>query len=122
MAAPAAAPPFLVLTLLIAALPLLAYLLFGRRAREAMSRVRDFMTEEAWLVNIAVLGLFIVLIPGLVLIPVAEEDERVVEEQRQCGERAGDVGQRRGVQHPLHPGALARADDAELSELARGAP
>lgn len=58
------AVPFLVLTLLIAALPLLAYLLFGKRAREAMPKVRDFMTEKAWLVNIAVLGLFIVLILG----------------------------------------------------------
>jgi Sap-like sulfolipid-1-addressing protein len=57
-----AAVPFLALTLLIAALPLLTYLLFGRRAREAMPRVRDWMTANSWLVNIIVLAIFIVLI------------------------------------------------------------
>jgi hypothetical protein len=57
-----AAVPFLALTLLIAALPLLAYLLFGRRAKEAMPKVRDWMTTNSWLVNIFVLGIFIVLI------------------------------------------------------------
>jgi hypothetical protein len=56
------AVPFLALTLLIAALPLLAYLLFGKRAKETMPKVRDFMTEKSWLVNIVVLGIFIVLI------------------------------------------------------------
>lgn len=58
------AVPFLVLTVLIAALPLLAYLLFGKRAKETMPKVRDFMTEKSWLVNIVVLGIFIVLILG----------------------------------------------------------
>jgi hypothetical protein len=57
-----AAVPFLVLTLLIAALPILTYLLFGRRAKEAMPKVRDWMTANSWLVNIFVLGIFIVLI------------------------------------------------------------
>jgi hypothetical protein len=57
-----AAVPFLALTLLIAALPLLTYLLFGRRAKEAMPKVRDWMIANSWLVNIFVLGLFIVLI------------------------------------------------------------
>jgi Sap-like sulfolipid-1-addressing protein len=56
------AVPFVALTLLIAALPLLTYLLLGRRAREAMPRVRDWMTANSWLVNIIVLGIFIVLI------------------------------------------------------------
>jgi Sap, sulfolipid-1-addressing protein len=54
--------PFLALTLLIAALPLLAYLLLGRRAKEAMPKVRDWMSANSWLVNIIVLGIFIVLI------------------------------------------------------------
>jgi hypothetical protein len=54
--------PFLVATVLIAALPLLAYLLFGRRAKEAMPKVRDWMTANSWLVNIFVLGIFIFLI------------------------------------------------------------
>jgi Sap, sulfolipid-1-addressing protein len=57
-----AAVPFLALTLLIAALPLLAYLLLGTRAKEAMPKVRDWMTSNSWLVNIIVLGIFIVLI------------------------------------------------------------
>jgi Sap, sulfolipid-1-addressing protein len=57
-----AAVPFLALTLLIAALPLLAYLLLGRRAKEAMPKVRDWMTSTSWLVNMIVLGIFIVLI------------------------------------------------------------
>jgi Sap-like sulfolipid-1-addressing protein len=56
------AVPFLVLTLLIAALPLLTYLLFRRRAKEAMPKVRDWMTANSWLVNIIVLVIFIVLI------------------------------------------------------------
>jgi hypothetical protein len=41
-----AAVPFLALTLLIAALPLLANLLLGRRAKEAMPKVRDWMTSK----------------------------------------------------------------------------
>jgi hypothetical protein len=57
-----AAVPFLALTLLIAALPFLTYLLFGQRARNAMPKVRDWITSSAWLVNIIVLGIFIVLI------------------------------------------------------------
>ena len=57
-----AAVPFLALTLLIAALPLLAYLILGRRAKEAMPKVRDWMGANSWLVNIIVLGIFIVLI------------------------------------------------------------
>lgn len=57
-----AALPFWVLTLLIAALPLLTYLLFGRRAREAMPKLREWMVANSWLVNIFVLGLFVVLI------------------------------------------------------------
>jgi Sap, sulfolipid-1-addressing protein len=54
--------PFLALTLLIAALPLLAYLLLGRRAKEAMPKVRDWMGANSWLVNIIVLGIFVFLI------------------------------------------------------------
>jgi Sap, sulfolipid-1-addressing protein len=57
-----AAVPFLALTVLIAALPLLAYLLFGRRAKEAMPKVRDWILTNSWLVNIIVLGIFMVLI------------------------------------------------------------
>jgi hypothetical protein len=54
--------PFLGATVLIAGLPFLAFLVFGRRAREAMPRVRDWMLENSWAVNIGVCVLFIVLI------------------------------------------------------------
>lgn len=57
-----AAVPFLTLTVLIAALPLLAYVLFGRRAKEAMPKVRDWILTNSWLVNIIVLGIFMLLI------------------------------------------------------------
>jgi Sap, sulfolipid-1-addressing protein len=56
--------PFWGLTLLIAALPILAYLLFGKRAKTAMPKVRDWMYANSWLVNIIVIGIFIVLILG----------------------------------------------------------
>ena len=56
--------PFIAATTLIAALPLLGYLLFGRRAREAMPKVRDWMNANSWVVNIIACGIFIVLILG----------------------------------------------------------
>jgi hypothetical protein len=56
--------PFIGLTLLIAAFPLLMYLLFRRRAVETMPKVRDWMNANSWLVNIVVYGIFIVLILG----------------------------------------------------------
>jgi hypothetical protein len=56
------ATPFWGATLLIAALPLLAFLLFRERAERAMPRVREWMTTKSWLINIFVLCLFIVLI------------------------------------------------------------
>jgi hypothetical protein len=51
--------PFFAATLLIAAAALLANLLFGRRAREAMPKVRDWMTSSSWLVNIIVCVIFV---------------------------------------------------------------
>jgi hypothetical protein len=54
--------PFIGLTILIAALPLLGYLLFRRRAAEAMPKVRDWMNTNVWLVNIIVYGIFVALI------------------------------------------------------------
>jgi Sap, sulfolipid-1-addressing protein len=56
--------PFIGLTVFIAASPLLAYLLFRRRAIEAMPKVRDWMNTHSWLVNIIVYVIFIVLILG----------------------------------------------------------
>jgi Sap, sulfolipid-1-addressing protein len=56
--------PFIGLTVLIAALPFLVYLLFRRRATDAMPKVRDWMNTNSWLVNIIVYVIFIVLILG----------------------------------------------------------
>jgi hypothetical protein len=57
-----AAVPFVLLTTLIAALPLLGYLLFHRRAVHAMPKLRDWMNSNSWLVNIIVCVIFIILI------------------------------------------------------------
>jgi Sap, sulfolipid-1-addressing protein len=54
--------PFMGLTVFIAALPLLVYLLFRGRAAEAMPKVRDWMNTHSWLVNIIVYCIFIALI------------------------------------------------------------
>jgi Sap-like sulfolipid-1-addressing protein len=59
-----AALPFIAATILIAALPLLVYLLFRRRAQEAMPKVREWMNANSWLVNIIAYVVFIVLILG----------------------------------------------------------
>jgi Sap, sulfolipid-1-addressing protein len=57
-----AALPFVAATIFIAALPVLAYLLFRRRAQQAMPKVRDWMNSNSWLVNIIVYVIFILLI------------------------------------------------------------
>jgi hypothetical protein len=54
--------PFIALTVFIAALPLLGYLLFRQRAEAAMPKVRDWMNVNSWLVNIIVYCIFILLI------------------------------------------------------------
>jgi hypothetical protein len=59
-----AALPFIAATIFIAALPLLVYLLFRRRAQEAMPKVREWMNANSWLVNIIAYVVFIVLILG----------------------------------------------------------
>jgi Sap, sulfolipid-1-addressing protein len=56
------AVPFIVATILIAALPVLSYLLFRHRAQRAMPKVRDWMNTNSWLVNIFVYVIFILLI------------------------------------------------------------
>jgi threonine/homoserine/homoserine lactone efflux protein len=57
-----AALPFIAATVLVAALPLLFFLLFHRRAQQLMPKVRDWMNTHSWLVNIIVCGVFIALI------------------------------------------------------------
>jgi len=54
--------PFVGLTALVAAVPLLGYLLFRRRAQTAMPKVRDWINDNSWLVNIIVCVVFILLI------------------------------------------------------------
>jgi hypothetical protein len=54
--------PFVAATILIAALPILSYLLFRRRAEQTMPKVRDWMNKNSWLVNIIVYVVFILLI------------------------------------------------------------
>jgi hypothetical protein len=54
--------PFIGATVLIAALPLLGFLLFHRRAVTAMPKVRDWMNANSWAVNIIVCVIFIILI------------------------------------------------------------
>ncbi|MGH2715323.1 MAG: GAP family protein [Thermoleophilaceae bacterium] len=56
------AVPFVAATVLVAALPLIGFLIFQRRARMAMPKVRDWMNANSWLVNIIVCGIFILLI------------------------------------------------------------
>jgi threonine/homoserine/homoserine lactone efflux protein len=57
-----AALPFIGATVLVAALPLLLYLLFYRRAQLLTPKVRDWMNANSWLVNIIVCVVFIALI------------------------------------------------------------
>jgi hypothetical protein len=51
--------PLVAATTLLMALPILGYLLLGRRARQAMPGIRDWLTTNAWLVNIVVIIYFI---------------------------------------------------------------
>jgi hypothetical protein len=46
----------------LAALPLLLYLLFYRRAQSLAPKVRYWMNANSWLVNVIACGVFIVLI------------------------------------------------------------
>jgi hypothetical protein len=51
--------PLVAATTLLMALPFLAYTLLGHRARDAMPGIRDWLTTNAWLVNIVVIVYFI---------------------------------------------------------------
>lgn len=57
-----AALPFLVATVLLAAAPLLGYLLFRRRAERLAPRARDWLTGHSWLVNVVACLIFVVLL------------------------------------------------------------
>jgi Sap, sulfolipid-1-addressing protein len=51
--------PLVAATTLLMALPILAYLLLGHRARDAMPGIRNWLTGNAWIVNIVVIVYFI---------------------------------------------------------------
>ena len=51
--------PLVAVTTLLMALPILGYLLLGRRAREALPGIRDWLTTNAWVVNLVVIVYFI---------------------------------------------------------------
>ncbi len=51
--------PVVAVAFALMALPITAYLLLGRRAREAMPGIRDWLTANAWLVNLVVIVYFI---------------------------------------------------------------
>jgi hypothetical protein len=50
--------PLAVATVALLAIPITAYLLLGRRAREAMPGIREWLTGNAWLVNLIVIVYF----------------------------------------------------------------
>lgn len=54
--------PFILLTLLLLALPALMVLLLGERAKAFLPKVRDWMNNNSWIVSEIVLVLFIVLV------------------------------------------------------------
>jgi Sap, sulfolipid-1-addressing protein len=51
--------PIVAATTLLMALPILGYKLLGERARRAMPGIRDWLTANAWVVNIVVIVYFI---------------------------------------------------------------
>jgi len=52
---------FVVLTLLLVALPALAVMALGKKAQEILPKIRDWMNENSWVVSEIVLALFIAL-------------------------------------------------------------
>ena len=56
--------PFIGATTLVAALPLLGFLIFHRRAVTAMPKLRNWMNANAGIVNVIVCVIFIVLVAG----------------------------------------------------------
>jgi hypothetical protein len=54
--------PFILLTLLLLALPALMVLLLGERAKAFLPKVRDWMNNNSWIVSECVLVFIIVII------------------------------------------------------------
>ncbi|WP_434742740.1 GAP family protein [Micromonospora sp. SH-82] len=59
--------PFLFLTLLLLALPLLALLAFGQRAAAALPKIRDWANDHSWVVSEAVILIFIAIVGSQLL-------------------------------------------------------
>ena len=53
--------PFFALTLLIAAIPLLSFLLFKKRAERVMPRIQTWLDSNGWVINEVVIVFFIVM-------------------------------------------------------------
>jgi hypothetical protein len=53
--------PFVGLTLLFLALPSLTVVVLGKRAAEILPKIRDWMNQNAWVINLVVLVFFAVL-------------------------------------------------------------
>ncbi|WP_165944350.1 GAP family protein [Micromonospora sp. KC213] len=53
--------PFMLLTLLLLASPLLALVLLGRRAARVLPRIRDWAYHHSWIVSEIVIGFFILI-------------------------------------------------------------
>jgi hypothetical protein len=53
--------PFVLLTLLLLALPAILILAFGQRAQAFLPKARDWMNANSWIVSEIVIGLFIVI-------------------------------------------------------------
>ncbi|MCG2796884.1 MAG: GAP family protein [Actinomycetia bacterium] len=53
--------PFFALTLLIAAMPVLSFLLLRKRAERVMPRVRDWLDSRGWIINEVVIVFFILM-------------------------------------------------------------
>jgi hypothetical protein len=51
--------PLVAATTALMALPILGYLLFGKRAKVAMPKLREWLTTHSWLVNLVVIVYFI---------------------------------------------------------------
>lgn len=51
--------PFLLVTLLLLALPAILILLLGRRAQRFLPKVREWMTTNSWIVNEIVIAFFV---------------------------------------------------------------
>jgi hypothetical protein len=56
--------PFVLMTLLLLAIPSLLLLVLGQRAQAFLPKARDWMSANSWVISEIVLALFIVLTLG----------------------------------------------------------